>query len=425
MAKLGPWTAIAAAPAFAACSSGGGNDTPPPPRQNVAPTVSISAPSSATEAATVTLSAAESRDPDGSIATFTWRQTDGPAARLTGDLTAEVSVQAPLVPQASDLTFQVTATDNEGASTTASVVLTVDPAPRPSILEFVTVFDGRERAYTVYTPQTFVADQPAVMVLHGGNGNMRDVFEPARPTQRWIELADQDGLLIISPNGYSEVRQDGLGEEQSWADIRDDQSGLISMQDDEGFLLQVLDVVREGRGHDPQRVLVTGSSNGGMMTFRMLVNQGDRFAAGASFIGGMPEQFVPLPPTATPVMILAGTDDPLVLFEGGIVAGRSAPTRSIPDTVEYWLDASLADRSTQVTTTLPDTTDDDCLIDETTWTTASGTPAVSYYQMNGGGHIAPDTTPSLRAPFFFDRLGNQCSDAHGIDLAYAFFRSVP
>lgn len=404
-----------------ACSSGGGSDAP----ANLPPVAGATGPASADEGEVVTLSAAASSDPDGTVQSFTWRQTAGPTAFVSGDFTSVLTVQLPLVEAATDLVFEVAVRDDDGASSSAAHTVRVAPLPRPSEAALLTRHDGELRTYTVYTPASYAPGNPVVMILHGGNGNMRHIFDPARPTERWVELADRDGFLIVSPNGYNEPDQDGLGQEQSWADIRGDESGIISRQDDEGFLLAVLDDVEAFRGFDPDRVFVTGSSNGGMMTFRMLVNQGQRFAAGAAFIGGMPEAFVPLPTTVTPVMILAGTDDPLVLFEGGIVAGRSAPTRSIPDTVDYWLDANLADRSSAVTRTLPDVTADGCLIDETVWTDAAGAPSVTYYQMNGGGHAAPDTTPGLRTPAAFLLIGNQCSDVHGMELADAFFDSVP
>lgn len=410
---------------FVCACSGGGSDSASVPAINQAPTVVVTGVTSGDEGVTLTLSGSNSRDPDGSIAAFVWEQTAGPTARLVGDLTADVRVQLPLVNRPTDITLRLTATDDDGASSSEIVTLSVRPQSKPSNIEILSDFDGQVRTYTVYTPETYMPGNPAVMVLHGGGGSMRVIQEPTRPTQRWFEVADRDGLLLILPNGFNEQLQDGLGDDQSWADIRNDQTGRISLQDDEGFLMSVLDEVEAARAFNREALFVTGSSNGGMMTFRMLINQGRRFAGGASFIGGMPEQFVPLPVNPTPVMILAGTEDPLILFEGGPVANGGSSTRSIPETVDYWIEATMADRTSVLTTTLPDLTDDGCLIEESVYTTAVGAPAVTYYEMVGGGHSAPDTTPSLRTPAARLLIGNQCSDAHGIDLADMFFDSIP
>lgn len=79
----------------------------------------------------VNLNGSASSDSDGSIASYAWVQTSGTAVTLTGADTATPSFTAPT--SGATLVFALTVTDNEGASATDSVTVTVNqPAPPPS-----------------------------------------------------------------------------------------------------------------------------------------------------------------------------------------------------------------------------------------------------------------------------------------------------
>lgn len=101
---------------------------------NAAPTVSISAPFSATEGGQITL-VASAADGDGTIASYTWAQTAGPTASIvSGAGTATLVLTAPAVSGDSAITMQCTVADNVGATAAASrTVAIIDSAgPAPS-----------------------------------------------------------------------------------------------------------------------------------------------------------------------------------------------------------------------------------------------------------------------------------------------------
>ncbi len=64
-------------------------------------------------------------DPDGTIASYAWTQISGSPATLTNANTATLTVQ---VPSAGTYTFRLTVTDNDGATGSSNVTLTVNPA---------------------------------------------------------------------------------------------------------------------------------------------------------------------------------------------------------------------------------------------------------------------------------------------------------
>ena len=67
-------------------------------------------------------------DTDGTIASYAWTQTVGPAVTLSGANTATAGFTAPAVSVATVLTFKLTVTDNQGATGFDTVNVTVNPS---------------------------------------------------------------------------------------------------------------------------------------------------------------------------------------------------------------------------------------------------------------------------------------------------------
>ncbi|MEM1132462.1 MAG: hypothetical protein AAGH53_05970 [Pseudomonadota bacterium] len=398
---------------------------PTPPPANIAPVAEAGPGQAVIEADPVTLSGSQSRDDDGSITDFAWIQTSGPALVLEDANSAQLSFTAPLVLTRQQAELTLTVTDDDGATSSDSVIITIDPAPRRTRLEVVTPFDGIDRAFTVYTPASYSPGAPAVMLLHGGSGSMRDVLRDNRATRLWLDLADQDGFLLIVPNGYNPGNDDGLGDDQQWNDIRRDQPNRSS-EDDVGFLSAVRQQVLSGRDFDADRLFVTGSSNGGIMSMTLLIERSLDYFGAAAFIASLPEEAVPFPTSPTPIMMLNGTEDPLIRFEGGVVGVNGPPTRSVLDTVAYWATANLAGASPDEVNLFPDADPDDgCRITENIYrSTSNGGAVLVYYQADGGGHSIPQPDAPPRSPQFVAALGPQCRDVQGVELVYAFFRSL-
>ncbi|WP_432816141.1 glycosyl hydrolase family 18 protein [Vibrio intestinalis] len=95
------------------------------PPGNRAPIASAGVDQTVVSATAVTLDASASKDSDGTIASYQWTQVSGEPVVLTGATTAQASFVAPTVTQNSVLVFEVTVTDNEAASATDRVTVTV------------------------------------------------------------------------------------------------------------------------------------------------------------------------------------------------------------------------------------------------------------------------------------------------------------
>jgi len=73
------------------------------------------------------LDASNSSDPDGQTLSYSWTQTGGPDASLSGADTAQPTFTAPDVDERTTLTFEVTVTDPDGNSATATTTATAVP----------------------------------------------------------------------------------------------------------------------------------------------------------------------------------------------------------------------------------------------------------------------------------------------------------
>ena len=263
-----------------------------------------------------------------------------------------------------------------------------------------------------------------LIVLHGGGLSMRRQLAPnAGATRGWPDLARRENVLLIMPNAVNSDTSDAKGDNQNWNDLRRDVA-RESSADDVGFILGLIDWAHQTYHTDRSRVYVTGASNGGMMTFRLLIEAPETFAAGAAFIAALPRETTGIkqPSKPTPLLIANGTLDPLVIWSGGKIAGNRGETRSVADTVRWWVEANKAAASPQSIVLLPDTDpNDQCTIERREYPAQSGGAVVLTYTMIGGGHNIPSAKYPLEdRPLIRRFIGPVCKDVEGIELAWDF-----
>jgi mono/diheme cytochrome c family protein len=97
---------------------------PQGPAHNFAPTVDAGADQAATGGTLITLSGTGD-DSDGSISSYTWAQTSGTTVALTGSDTPTATFTAPASDTEVVLIFELSVTDDGGASTTDDITVTI------------------------------------------------------------------------------------------------------------------------------------------------------------------------------------------------------------------------------------------------------------------------------------------------------------
>jgi serine protease len=100
------------------------------PNSNTAPVANAGVDQTAIAGDTVTLSGAGT-DADGDPLIYAWRQINGPPISLTNANTPNATFIAPQVTAVTDVTVELTVTDDNGATGTDQVVITVEPTNIP------------------------------------------------------------------------------------------------------------------------------------------------------------------------------------------------------------------------------------------------------------------------------------------------------
>lgn len=182
--------------------------------------------------------------------------------------------------------------------------------------------DGVQRSYLVQAPSAARQMLPLVMVLHGGGGNADNAVRMTG----FDKKARAEGFIAIFPEGSSRFGQFKTWNAghccaySAWKDI-----------DDIGFLGAVMDDAAKRFSIDPNRIFVTGMSNGAMMAHRLGREMSGRIAAIAPVVGTLFGDEV-TPRHAVAALIINGTLDKNVPMAGGVGLdeNRKIPVKDRP-----------------------------------------------------------------------------------------------
>ena len=246
--------------------------------------------------------------------------------------------------------------------------------------------DGLTRQYRIHVPQQLPQSAPLILVLHGYGGNNNDM----KNNYGWTQLANQQGFVVAFPNGTRDQNN------QRFWDVDYDFHQGIDV-DDDGFLRELALHLQNEYDLDPERLFVTGFSNGAEMCFQLACRESETFAATAPIIGMMLDTlFTSCSPTVVrPMLSMNGTDDPVTWFGGdmGNVGGWGA-YRSIPETMAFWADLM---QSTSVNSTQLDDFDpsDGSTVRLDVYSSFFNTLELHYYLVQGGGHDWPGRSGNM------------------------------
>jgi poly(hydroxyalkanoate) depolymerase family esterase len=124
----------------------------------------------------------------------------------------------------------------------------------------------------VYVPDNVPADAPIVVAIHYCTGSAQAMYSGTQ----FDELANQYGYIVIYPS----ATRSG-----TCFDVSSPQALKRGGGSDPVGIASMVSYVQSHYDTDPERVFVTGTSSGAMMTQVMLANYPDVFAAGSAFAG--------------------------------------------------------------------------------------------------------------------------------------------
>lgn len=264
-------------------------------------------------------------------------------------------------------------------------------AAEPDISWRTLDWNDLERVYGVYVPAVELDPTPLVLLLHGGGGSASRTWDQEHG-RSWKSLADEHGFVLVLPEGLSDP--DDLGAHR-WNDCRTglDSAVIATTEDDVGFVVQLIAEISETTSIDPARIYATGASNGGMMTYRLAVEAGEQFAAAAAIIANLPDPSECSTPTSPiPMLIMNGTDDPVIPYAGGCVANTQCQrgrVMSTVDTVAFWVDANGAASEPTIEKLRNRSWFDGSTVTVYSFDGGNEGADVTYYHIKGGGHNVP------------------------------------
>ncbi|MGI5525522.1 alpha/beta hydrolase family esterase [Micromonospora sp. CA-259024] len=182
------------------------------------------------------------------------------------------------------------------------------PAERPAPGDHLLTMkhNGLDRTYLLHAPPGYDPSRPSALVI------ALHFYPGAGPSMRELAgldaRADKDNALVAYPDGVS----GGF-------------NALVccGTQDDVGFLNALTDHLVQTWRADPNRVFLTGISNGGDMSFRAAVEGAGRFAAIGVVSGGYSgklttaESYLPTNPVSV-ITFIGGQDRYAPIFQTGI-----------------------------------------------------------------------------------------------------------
>jgi polyhydroxybutyrate depolymerase len=194
-------------------------------------------------------------------------------------------------------------------------------------------------------------------------------------------IADRERFVVAYPDGWK----------RHWTISDEPRYDGIEQPDDLQFLLQLIAKLVANYNLDSNKVYAAGISNGGFFAQRLALECSGKVRAIATVAATMPE---PLSKVKTidhpiPIMIIHGTNDPLVPFEGGHVrAGARGPILSARDSASKWAELNGCNANPELTH-LPNIIEDSTHVRVESNGRCKDGAEVLLYVIEGGGHTWP------------------------------------
>jgi polyhydroxybutyrate depolymerase len=268
---------------------------------------------------------------------------------------------------------------------------------------------GLPRSYRTYVPRDLPAGAPLVLVLHGSGEGPQAIR--AGTGYGFERLADQHGFAVVYPKSFA----------FDWNDCSTIGDTAVDgvRADDTAFLAALVDKLVQELGVDPRRVFAAGVSNGGSMALRLALDDPQRYRAVAAAMANVPapQNFQCQPGGATPsVMIMNGTEDPLVPYGGGEIHllglfYQGGQVLSSMASAQYVADRNRIAGPPRVTRapSAPGA-------EHARWAAPEGGTEVELVTLHGAGHGLPQ--PWSRHPRL---LGPSLAEPDGPAVIWAFF----
>jgi len=267
--------------------------------------------------------------------------------------------------------------------------------------------DDRDRTYTLHVPSDYDGTHavPLVLALHGrlGKGSGEEKLA------HLDKVSEEHNFLVVYPDGV----------DRSWADGRGGTPADKKGVDDVKFLSSLVDKMAREYKVDDERIYAAGMSNGGFMSGRLACDLSNRIAAVGIVAASLSESVAAncRPRKPVSVLILQGTEDPLVPIQGGALERDAAGgvVLSHANAVQKFVQLNLCSTSPRKDH-VADKAGDGTTIDIAIYTGCLAGSEVRSYVVNGGGHTWPDGMQYLPSAI----IGKTTHNLDGSEVIWSF-----
>jgi polyhydroxybutyrate depolymerase len=280
------------------------------------------------------------------------------------------------------------------------VALMGGSAEADQILTLATA-DGPRQAILLLAQK--LGPNPTIIVLHGATMSAQRLVR----SSGFAEAAAMHGFTAVFPEAM----------DQQWNDAR---GSTRSHADDIGFLTALARQLIDAKIADPQHLYLAGISNGGMMAFTLICEPQTPFTGIAAVVATLPAKLEASchPPKPLAIIMMNGTADPLIPFNGGHVGffGRRGDVLGAQQTAALFAKAEGC--TGQAQQALPKlNTGEPTHVTLVTWNGCAPQASVRLFEILGGGHQIPGGPTYL--PLLFGKPNHDMRAANAILEVFA------
>ena len=258
-------------------------------------------------------------------------------------------------------------------------------------------FNNQIRTYLIHLPPNYdgINSLPLVILLHGAGSNAKF----SEKATGMSDEADKEGFIVVYANAlqlmrfwFTNILFPPIG---IWGNTWNGGSccgfGLRRNVDDVGFIRVLIERLQNTYKIDPNRIYVTGGSNGGCLAYRIGSELSDIIAAIAPVDGtaggngtaliSSPFWVIPKPKNPVSVIVFHGMNDNIFPYDGGpstFWPDGHVWFLSVNDSVSIWVENNSCNSIPQI-----DVSDDGNIIIRTYTDGDNGTDVVLYTIVDG------------------------------------------
>jgi polyhydroxybutyrate depolymerase len=273
---------------------------------------------------------------------------------------------------------------------------------------FYFIHNNTPREFYLHIPNSLPANSPIIYIFHGWGGNGFDMMNQTA----FNYLSDENNFAVCYPTALIDG-DNGTSGLTSW-----NTSGI----NDIDFINSLNDSLLNIYEFDTNKIFATGFSYGGEMSLHLARCQSSNVFDGIASVGGSIFDYMDIcsPSVNTSVLLLHGTNDNIVNYNGGIFPGYGSYW-SVPEIVNEWVNYNSC--SLDTTYDIPDINNDNSTTEVTKYNNINTGDKVWLYKVNNGSHDWFDVPPWGSDDFwaseeiwnFFNQLTSHPAGINNID----------